>query len=456
MILKKVEETIRKYRLLERGDRVLIAYSGGADSTALLSLLGELRKEWMLELFLAYFNHRLRQRAEEDEKFVRRVSGEYSLPLFVGAENVRSYARSKSLNLEEAGRELRYSFLKKTAEECGASKIATAHTMTDQAETFLMRLMRGSGAKGLGGIYPEVEGKIIRPLIQVEREEIKAYLAQRKLGYCVDESNFDRRFLRNRVRLELIPYLQKRFEPKIIRHLSRLASILREEEDLLERIGEERVKKAFIPENDQILLDMKFLSSLPLALKWRVLRQYIHKLKGDLRGISFSDVESILKLDEGKECHLKKNLVLRREGNYVFLKKKSQPKIEYEQVWEEKNRLEIEELGLKFEGKKMKKGRFFPPKFDDENLAFLDWGKLQFPLLVRNRKEGDKYQPLGAPGKKKLKEIMRAKGIPLSEREKRPVFLSQDDIVWVQGLPVSEKFKVKKDTDIIFMIKSYK
>jgi tRNA(Ile)-lysidine synthase len=452
MTLRKVKETIRKYKLLERGDKVLIAYSGGADSTALLSLLWELRKEWVLELFLAHFNHRLRQSAEEDEKFVRSVADEYSLHLFVGGEDVRSYARSKSLNLEEAGRELRYSFLEKTAEECDATKIATGHTMTDQAETFLMRLIRGTGAKGLGGIYPVVAGKIIRPLIQVEREEITAYLAKRKLDFRVDESNFDRRFLRNKVRLELIPYLQKKFEPRIIHHLSRLASILREEDSLLDKIGIEKAKKCFIQKDNQILLDMKFISSLPLALKRRVSRHYIHKLKGNLRGISFADVEAVLKLKEGKECHLKKGLVLRREGGFIFLKEESQPRIEYEQAWEEKDHLEIKELGLEFEGKKIEKSHSFPLKFDDENLAFLDWRKLQFPLLVRNRQEGDKYQPLGAPGKKKLKEIMRAKGIPLSEREKRPVFLSQNDIVWVQGLPVSERYKVKKNTDVIFMI----
>jgi len=453
MILKKINKTIKKYNLIQEGDRVLIAYSGGADSTGLLALLWELRKEWALQLALAHFNHGLRQRAEEDERFVRQVSREYSLPVFVGGEDVRSYARAKSLNLEEAGRKLRYAFLEKTAVEWGASKIATGHTMTDQAETFLMRLLRGSGTRGLGGVYPVVEGMIIRPLIHVKREEIEAYLSKQNIPYRIDESNFDRRFFRNRVRLELIPYLQEKFEPRILDRLSNTASILQEEDNLLEKIGKEKAERAFIKKNNRTLLEMRFLSSLPLALRRRVLRNFILETKGNLRGISFTDVESVLELGEGKECHLQKGLSLRREGGVVFLKEEARPKIEYKHSWMGESILEIEELGLKFKGKKIKNGHSLPLRIDDGRQAFLDWEKLKFPLLVRNRKQGDKYRPLGAPGQKKLKEIMRAKGIPLAEREKKPVFLCGNDIVWVLGLPVSESYKVKKNTGVVFRIR---
>ncbi|MFB0565576.1 MAG: tRNA lysidine(34) synthetase TilS [Candidatus Aminicenantaceae bacterium] len=452
MIKEKVNKTIKKYNLLDKGDRVLIAYSGGVDSSGMLAVLLELREQWEIELFLAHFNHELRKRAAEDEQFVRCVAKKHSLPLFVGRENVRSYARRESLNLEEAGRRLRYEFLFKTATDCSASKIATGHTMTDQAETFLMRLLRGSGARGLGGIYPAVEGIIIRPLLQIEREEIEAYLSEQNLSYRIDESNFDRRFLRNRIRLEFIPFVQKKFEPKIIHHLSHLASILREEDDLLEKIGKEEAKKAFFKKSDTFLLNMKFISSLPLALRRRVIRNFILEIKGDLRGVSFSDVESLAELGEGKEYYFRKGLVLKREKNHVFLKEESPPEIKYEHMWSGEGRLEIKELGLIFEGRKIRKDTHTPLCFNDQNRAYLNLKKLTFPLRVRNRQDGDKYQPLGAPGKKKLKEIMRAKGIPLFEREKKPVFLTGKDIVWVLGLPVSEKFKVERKSEVIFLI----
>ncbi len=453
MILDRIKKTIQEYKLLEKKDRILIAYSGGVDSTGLLNLLLELREEWSFELFLGHFNHKLRHTADEDEQFVRRMARKYSLPLFVGSKDVSSYARTKKLNIEEAGRELRYDFLKKTALKIGGAKIATGHTMTDQAETFLMRLMRGSGLRGLGGIFPQVECMIVRPLIQVEHKDIEAYLKGKGIEFRIDESNLDRRFLRNRIRLDLIPYIQENFEPEIVSSLGRITSIIREEDSLLKKIAQETTKKAVLKKNNQISLQVDSLSSLSRAMARRVVRDFISELRGNLREISFEDVESVLGLREGKEFPLRKDHVLRREQGKIFLKGKIRPKIRYEYRWEGKGPLEIKELKLKFEGKKMKKGKSLPFDFDDQTSAFLDLGKLKFPLLVRNRSEGDRYQPLGAPGQKKLKEIMRAKGIPLSERERHPVFLSEDRIVWILGLPVSEKFKVEKGTSDIFAIK---
>jgi tRNA(Ile)-lysidine synthase len=453
MILDRIKKTIQEYKLLEKKDRILIAYSGGVDSTGLLNLLLELREGWFFELFLGHFNHKLRHTADEDEQFVRRIAQKYSLPIFVGSKDVRSYARAKKLNIEEAGRKLRYDFLKKTALKIGGAKIATGHTKTDQAETFLMRLMRGSGLRGLGGIFPLVEGTIIRPLIHVEHKDIEAYLKRKGIEFRIDESNLDRCFLRNRIRLDLIPYIQKNFEPEIVSSLGRIASIIREEDSLLEKIAQEKTKKVISKKNNRISLEVKPLSSLPRAMARRVVRDFISELRGNLREISFEDVESVLGLREGKEFPLRKDHILRREQGQIFLKSKVTPKIKYEYRWEGKGPLEIKELKLKFEGKKIKRGKSLCLDFDDQTSAFLDLGKLIFPLLVRNRSEGDRYQPLGAPGQKKLKEIMRAKGIPLSERERRPVFLSGDKIIWILGLSVSEKFKVEEGTSDIFVIK---
>ena len=182
MILNTVKKTIKTHNLLQRKDKVLIAYSGGPDSTALLSLLLELRELWCLELFLVHFNHKLRPGAEKDEEFVKEVARKNSLPFFLGVKDVGRFAKKRKLNTEEAGRKLRYDFLKKTATRVKANRVATGHTMSDQAETFLMRLLRGSGLRGLSGIYPAVEGIIIRPLIDVERKDIEAYLRERGLS----------------------------------------------------------------------------------------------------------------------------------------------------------------------------------------------------------------------------------------------------------------------------------
>lgn len=452
MILKRVKKTIEEYRLFEKKDRILIAYSGGKDSTALLHILLELRPEWQLQLFLGHFNHKLRQKAEEDEGFVRDTALKLSLPLFVGSEDVRYRAKTMKMNIEEAGRHLRYDFLKKTASKIGAAKIATGHTMTDQAETFLMRLMRGSGLRGLSGIFPGVEGMIVRPLIQVQDSEIQAYLEAKSLQFRVDESNFDRRFLRNKIRLELLPYLERNFDPLIVCHLDRIASIVREEDSLLEAITQEKAKDVIKQEMERVYLDVRLLSSLPRALARRLVRNFIVQLRGNLRAVSFEDVESVLSMGEGKEFSLRRDIILSREKNHVFLKKTPPPRLSYEYTWDGEGTLEIRELKMKFKGRRMRREKDSRLNYEDQASAFLDLDKLQFPLLIRNRREGDRYQPLGAPGQKKIKEIMRAKGVPPAERDKRPAFFSGGKVAWILGLPVAEEFKIEKTTTHIFKI----
>lgn len=451
-ILKAVRSTIKKYSLLEKNDKVLIAYSGGLDSTALLAVFLKLRPEWSLSLALAHFNHKLRAAADEDLLFVQQAAQKHTLPLYVGSQDVRSYARERRLNLEEAARNLRYDFLLKTARKSKATKIATGHTLNDQAETFFMRLLRGSGVSGLAGIFPVVEGLIIRPLIQVEREDIEAFLRTKSLEYRVDESNFDRRFLRNKIRLELLPYLKKNFEVKVIPQVGKTAAILQEENAFMERLAEEEAQKAVLQSGKRIELDLGALCSLPKGLARRLVRHFILRVKGDLRRISFEDVESLLSLGEGKDWHLKKDLVLRREQGRIFLKDEAAAVRPYAYSWDGIDVLVIPEAGLKFKGMEMEKTARFSPEFDDPTRAFLDLSKLNFPLAVRSRRQGDRYHPLGSPGQKKLKEIMRAKRLPLDQREIQPLFLSGKEIVWVPGLPVSEKFKVDDQTKKIFVI----
>lgn len=451
-ILDRARKTIEKYGQLEKGDKVLIAYSGGADSTALLAVLHDLRQEHSLQLALAHFNHLLRRNAMEDERFVIGVAQKYNLPLYLRRENIRGYAKKHGLNIEEAGRERRYKFLKKTASKIGANRIATGHTMTDQAETLLMRLLRGSGLRGLGGISPVVDGLIVRPLIEVEREEIKACLRVKGLTYRTDESNLDRRYLRNKVRLELIPFIEKNFEPRIVAQLSRLADIIRGEDEFLESTVRADMHEALVKKKEKIFLDANALSSFPPGLGRRCVRDFLTQVKGNLRRISFVDVESVLRLKEQKEVHLPGRLILRRERGYIFLKERPQQRVRHEYSWDGKEVLDIKELGLRFTGQKKSKAGTSSFLFDNNQRAYLDRTKLQFPLVIRGRREGDRYQPLGAPGRKKLKEIMRAKGIPSSQRPRLPVFLSGGEIIWVLRLPAAEKFKVDARTRQVFII----
>jgi tRNA(Ile)-lysidine synthase len=450
MILETVKDTIREYHLLEQKDAVLIAFSGGLDSTALVAVFLELRQEWLLELYLGHFNHRLRPGADDDERFVRKIAQEHALPLFAASEDVRTFAKHNRLNLEEAGRMLRYGFLAKTAQKLGGAKIATGHTMNDQAETFFMRLMRGSGLKGLGSISPVVDGQIIRPLISVERKDLADYLEGKGWEYREDESNLDRRYTRNKVRLDLIPYIQENFEPNIVQRIGKVVNILQGEDKLMRKLASHEARKTVLDKGGKVRLDLKSLLAVPQGLSRRVAREFIRKIKGDLRGISFEDVDSLLNLEEGKSLQLTKQILLKRENGRVFTSPESKERMVYSYRWEGPSSLIIHELGLTFKAERIKRPQSFV--FDDNTRAYLDGKAVSFPLLVRSRQDGDRYRPLGAPGHKKLKEIMRAKSIPLAERDKKPVVLFGDEIIWVFGLPVAEKFRIKDSTKEVLML----
>lgn len=451
-IFTTFKRTISRYRMIAPNDKVLVAFSGGPDSTALLHLLLELRRDLPFDLVLAHFNHRLRAAADDDERFVRNVAARLGLPLVVKRRAVRTAARVHKLNLEEAARELRYDFLKTAAARMEATKIATGHNLNDQAETILIRLLRGTGRLGLAGIFPVVDWIIIRPLIGISREEIEDYCRRKGLAVRRDETNRDRRLLRNKIRLSLIPYLEKHYEPRLTRKLGRLAMILGDDESALEHETREVYDGLTVRAGGRLQLDGQRLSEISRGLARRVIRAFIAETKGDLRRISFDDVESVLGLSDGQERMLPSQLVIRREGGFLFFTKERPAASPYAFVWDGRHPLPIVPAGMILSGKIMKRARAVKPSFDDQSRCFCDAEKIRFPLLVRSRRDGDRYRPLGAPGRKKLKEILRAKKIAAAERGALPVICSGNDIVWVPGLPVAEAFKITDRTKLVFRI----
>ncbi len=453
MISQVFRRTIARFGLLADGDRVLVAFSGGQDSSALLHLLLGLRDEMRIAVGLAHFNHKLRASSDADADFARATAARAGLPVYVGARDVRRHARIHKLNLEEAARDLRYEFLRSAARKFKATRIATGHTLTDQAETMLMRLLRGAGPRGLAGISPRPEGMLIRPLLGIRREEIADYVRANGIVLRADETNLDRRLFRNRIRIDLLPALES-LEPAALRHLGRLAELLRDDEALLESVTDTAWRELAGRRNNVLALDAAALAGLPPALARRIVRRYLSALRGDLRGVTFDDVERILSLANGKERTVRGALVLRRDGDLLFpFDPNARTRRAPDLAWDGKKPIVLPGDWGSFEaGFRKNAGDGLRPR-DDRKEAALDASGIRFPLMIRGRLPGDRYRPLGAPGSKKLKEILRAKKIPVDHRDGLPVFLSGGEILWIPGLPVSEDHKVKASTRKILVIR---
>jgi len=474
---RKVEEAVRQGRLLEPGMKVAVACSGGADSVALACLLAELKETLGLRLLLVHLNHQLRgAEADADEAFVRQLAERLEVEFLVRREDVAARAQKEKVNVEEAGREARLEFFASIIAGGKADAVALAHTLDDQAETVLGRLVRGAGTKGLAGIYPVVETpptdkgkqrtagdkplpyprlKLIRPLLGMRRGELREYLAEREQGWREDASNLDRRRLRNRIRLELLPQLNS----AAIEHLGRLAAHAREEESFWAAYVEERFRalaqaapgKDLQFEISDLMKPDPLLKRLPArraaeaqrAVARRLLRRALADIRGDLRRFTQTHVESVLRLAEegqsGQRVVLPGVEVERRFERLVFQATTAvaaaAPGFE----------LRVEAPG----GVPLPGGGALTFKLVvwaggepgyNERRQLVDAARAPFPLRVRNWRPGDAYQPLGSARVKKLKTLFREQRIPRGERSRTPVVLAGGDIVWVPRLGVAAAY----------------
>jgi tRNA(Ile)-lysidine synthase len=454
-LLKQTKETIEKHFMLSGEERVLVALSGGPDSVCLLHVLKNLKDEFRLDLHALYVDHGLRpDEAPGEIEFCEKLCKKLDLPFITKSIDVKSYAQEKGLNRQEAARELRYQVFEETALETNARKIALGHTADDQAETLLMRLFRGSGPTGLSGI-PPVRGKFIRPLIDIERQQIEMYLQEEKIDYIVDSSNLKEDYLRNKVRLSLMPMIRE-VNPNIIGTLSRTAAILREEERYFGILVTKTLMRLMSRKTDsRIELFLSPLEAMEKVILRRTLRRAIEETRG-LRGINFIHIEDIIKLIKkgktGDRLYLSHGI--RAIKDYSVLILTSEPPVTLDiYTLEVPGELVLKEAGVFIkasvhENKLSEIKDFRLPTLDSRlgTTIVLDAEKMIFPLVVRPRKRGDFFYPLGFGKKKKLQDFFVDEKVPRDERDAIPLIVSGEDIVWIVGYRGDERFKVTDQT----------
>ena len=462
VFIKKFKQTIARYDLLEippaagleKGDKVLVAVSGGPDSVALLYALLEIKDEFNLRLYVAHLNHKLRgKESDADQKFVKKLASELDLKFFTKSIDVKREAKKKKLSLEEAARLVRYRYLENLADRIKADKIAMGHQADDQAETFLMRLVRGAGGAGLSGIPPK-RGKIIRPLIEIKREEIEKFLKQKGLSYRTDSSNLLPNYFRNKIRLVLLPQIKKKFNPKIVDILNRASNIISLQQEYVEKKCEEilclvcKSKK-----KGKIVLDLKRFMNYNICLKRETIRLCVKELCGDrfaslttsLAELSFDSIERTLNLIQkqksGRRVRLTGSIWAEVSGENLAIYSRKEKQYNYPISFPGQRNLR--DLGMRIKSEIVSRSSLPENiKSKGEMVAFLDWEKLKGPFRLRSRRPKDKFKPLGMQGTKSVADFLIDMKVPRYERDEVMLLTTKGKIAWILGYRISDEFKV--------------
>ncbi|HWI55562.1 MAG TPA: tRNA lysidine(34) synthetase TilS, partial [Desulfobacteria bacterium] len=436
-MLERVRATIKKYDMLSPGDRVLTGVSGGPDSVALVHILTAVASDLDIEIYIAHLNHCFRgQDSIDDAEFVRELASKLELQAVIESRDVSGYIAKNRLSKQEGAREVRYSFFDEIARKFSCNKIATGHNANDQAETILNHFLRGSGAAGLGGIPPVRDGYVIRPLIEVPRKAIEKYCAQNGLFPRTDKSNLKKVYTRNRIRLELIPYLEKEYNGNLVDTLVRTGEIFRDEEKHLNsetrRFWKEVVEKEGC--GKVVFLTKTFLGT-PEAIQKRLIRQAWAVLTGSAHNLGYlhmtSAIEIIRFAQTGSTMNLPMGVILSKayEKFSLAMSDSAGPlpedfgQAEYSYQLKIPGTTFIPDTGDAIEVS-IEAGNLKPGAGDGINEILIDMDSVILPLAVRNRRPGDWFKPAGFDGTKKLKKFLIDSKISRMDRQLLPVVVS--------------------------------
>lgn len=453
-LLHRVCANLTRHRMVQRGGKVVVAVSGGPDSVALLHLLYLLRDELELSLHVAHLNHMFRgAESEADALFVSELARRYGLPATVASTDVPARRAQNRLSAQVAAREARYLFLDETARLVEASRVALAHHADDQAETILLHFLRGTGITGLKGILPVREGFYIRPLLNVRRFEIERYCERTGLTFRRDASNEKPVYTRNRIRMDLLPLLEKEYNPGFVPALLRLGEICREEDGYLDEKAEEAFQTALLERADgRVALCLEDLRGTPAAVRRRVLRRAWSALTGGLTDLAYERAEAVMDLIEGGKTGAQVGLpgkaaVVRTYDTLEFCYSRMKPEVpDYIYPVNVPGATFIPELSRTLHTTLAERGLAHEPGALPPGEALLDAEKLPPKMFVRRRREGDSFHPFGQASAVKLKDFLIKQKVPREERDRIPLVGTPGEIIWVGGIRTGEKWKVEPTT----------
>lgn len=432
-MLKKILKKIKDTNLIEEGDRIVLGFSGGPDSVFLLEALNYAKKEINFELVLAHVNHLLRgEDSDADEEFSIAYGEKLNIPIFVKRASIEEIAKEKNIGLEEAGRFIRYEFFEEILEKISGNKIAIAHNLDDQIETFLFRLIRGSSLEGLEGI-PNREN-IIRPINEVYKNDILQFLDENQIKYQIDKTNFENDFTRNSIRLDLIPWIEKRYNTNFKDKIFNLISEIKE----INKILEVDLKKYEEYKDNRWCLNIDLIKLEEKYIQRKIINEYLKKYNLEGSREKIGNIIKILNSNGSKVIKLEKDFILKKQYKNIWIEKEKADK------FEKANNTVIKKIPFKtifnsYIIEAIEDNKSFGKK------EFLTSLKVGDTVEIRLRKDGDKIKPLGMESYKKLKDIFINEKIPKDIRGEIPLIVKDDEIVWASGVKKSESFKGEKN-----------
>ncbi len=450
MILSKLKDTIESFQILKANEKIVVGVSGGSDSVGLLHQLLEL-EDLQLKLVVAHVNHKLRaEESEKDAQFVRSLADNLSLKFEYKEVDTNSFKEKHKLSIEDAARRLRYEFFDDVLKKHSANKIATAHTLNDQVETVLMRLLRGSGSLGLSAMRT-VSGNIIRPLLNIKKSEIKEYLESNNISWIEDSSNNSNIYLRNKIRNELIPLIEN-INPSASEVIARSAEVFAIESDFILNEVENHYSSIISDSSIGLIGNVNKYLELPHALRFGILRKGISEIKGDINSISSNHLFSIDKILESNEASGQIDL----PGNCVFSKGYEVFCISKRDVFEKEHDFSLSESGNWRLSEDIEIEIDFTNDtslWGEKNVGYFSMKKAEFPIKIRSYKDGDRFVPLGMGNFKKVKDFFIDEKVPLFLRNKIPVFTSENEIIWLGGMRIDDRFKADANDKEFLRIK---
>ncbi|MCJ7555040.1 MAG: tRNA lysidine(34) synthetase TilS [Ignavibacteriaceae bacterium] len=451
--MKKTEEKVIKFiaasSLIEKGDKILVALSGGPDSVFLLHFLNKYQRKYKIELGAFHLNHKLRGKAaDQDEKFCGKFCDKLKIKYFSSVKNVQAFAKKNKISVEEAGRIIRYKLLKEISNKHNYSKITTAHIQDDNTETVFLNLIKGSGITGMSGI-PAQRENIIRPVLCLSKDEILDYLHFHKISYRIDESNLSEDYERNYLRKQIIPFIKERLNPSLDETVFNSSLVFQSVKDFFDKNVSEFLNHVVTFDDQSLTINIKFLPDFHKSIITESIREAVRN-KWEVN-LNFSDVTRILELtnkQSGLTIELSENLVVLKDRRKLIIKKKSSIIDAKKVCIKVGESLETDNGAISIKEFNKNKIKYSA----DSNIEYISGDNLSKKLIIRKWQNGDKFIPLGMKGEKKVSDFLIDIKMSRLEKQNQFVLVDGDKIIWLIGKRVDNRFKITDETKKVLQL----